>query len=246
MPRPADEGRHLVQLLEDLHRRAVVVGVGVRLVPVLVGHVVGGIALGHLERHRHGSVGALCTRRVDDLRAVHVEQLGALLRDVVGHHHLQRIALSPADHRQRDARVPGGGLEDRLPGTDQALLLGTLDHRPCHAVLDRAGRVVALELRVDPDAGLGGHALQLDERRVPDRLDDVAVPASARAVVEAGLEHCFRKCSASLLLREHGVLIGRRARRRTEAAADRTGVPDLVRDAGRDHDGAPGLTSRSS
>ena len=74
---------------------------------------------------------------------------------VVGHHDLERIALAPADHRQRDAGVAGGRLEDRLAGRDQALLLGALDHRAGDAVLDRAGRVVALELGVDAHAGLG-------------------------------------------------------------------------------------------
>ena len=66
----ADEGRDLVELVEDLDRRAVVVGERVGLVAVLVGHVVGG-SVGHLERHLDRPVGALGALRVDDLRPVH-------------------------------------------------------------------------------------------------------------------------------------------------------------------------------
>src|ERR671914_312938 len=48
---PGDEGRDLVELLEDLGRRAVVVRVRVRLVAVLVRHEVRGVRPGHVERH---------------------------------------------------------------------------------------------------------------------------------------------------------------------------------------------------
>ena len=63
------------------------------------------------------------------------------------------------------------------------------------SIIARAARslpspwVVALELGVDADAGLRAQALQLDQRRMPDGRDDVAVLASAGTVVEAGLEH---------------------------------------------------------
>ena len=62
------------------------------------------------------------------------------------------------------------------------------------AILDRAGRVVGLELGPDAHARLGREPLELDERRVADRLDDVAVATAARAVREP-LRHCFRKDS---------------------------------------------------
>ena len=115
---------------------------------------------------------------------------------VVRHHDLERVALARADHRERDAGVARGRLEDRLAGRDQAVLLGALDQRARDAVLDRAGRVVALELGVDAHAGLGAEATQLDERRVADRLDDVAVLSPARPVVEPWLQG-FRKCSTA-------------------------------------------------
>src|SRR6185503_12383431 len=172
----------LVQLLEQLRRRAVVVRERVRLIPVLVGHVVRSVLLGHLERELDRAVGALGALGVDDLGAVHLQELRALLRDVVGHDDLDRIALARADHRERDAGVPRGRLEDRLAGQDRSGLLGGLDQRPRDAVLDRAGRVMRLERGPDAYAGLWRKALELHERRVADRLHDVAITPAARAV----------------------------------------------------------------
>ena len=174
---------------------AVVVRARVRLVAVLVRHVVRGVLGRHLQRHRHGAVGAQVARRVDDLRAVHLQQLRALGRHVVGHDDLELVALARADHRQRDAGVARGRLEDRLAGADRALLLGVLDQRARDAVLDRARRVERLHLRPQADARLGREALELDERRVADRLDNVAVAAPAGTVPQF-LGHDFRKCSA--------------------------------------------------
>ncbi len=176
------ERRDLVELLEDLRRRAVVVRQRVRRVAVLVRHVVRGVLGGHLQRQLDGAVGALVARRVDDLRAVHLQQLRPLRRHVVGHDDLELVALVRADHRQRDAGVARGRLEDRLAGADRALLLGVLDQRARDAVLDRTGRVLGLELRPQAHAGLRRQALELHQRRVADRLDDVAVAAPAGTV----------------------------------------------------------------
>jgi hypothetical protein len=55
-------------------------------------------------------------------------------------------------------------------------LVGSSSSRPGSSspeasVLDGAGRVLALELRVEADAGMGREPRQLDERRVADRLE---------------------------------------------------------------------------
>ena len=192
---PGDERGHLVELLEDLERRAVVVRVagwpGCRTgracsTTASAPAISSAIATAPLEPCVAG--------RVDDLGAVHLQQLRALGRDVVGHDDLQRVALARADHRERDAGVARRRLEDRLAGRDRAPLLGVLDQRARDAVLDRAGRVVGLELGPDADARLGREPLELDQRRVADRLDDVAVATAAGAVSQL-LGHCFRKCS---------------------------------------------------
>ena len=44
------------------------------------------------------------------------------------------------------------------------------------AILDRARRVEHLELREDADVRVRAHPRDLDERRVPDRVEDVRVP----------------------------------------------------------------------
>ena len=91
--------------------------------------------------------------------------------------------------------LPEVGSRIVWPGRISALVLGVLDQRPSHPVLDRAGRVVGLELGPDPDARLRAQSLELDQRRVPDRLDDVAIPAPAGLVLKALDRHRFTKCS---------------------------------------------------
>ena len=191
---PGHEGGDLVELLEDLGRRAVVVRApgwpGCRTgracsSDASAAAISSAISTAPLEPWSPG--------RVDDLGAVHLQQLRALGRDVLGHDDLQRVALARADHRQRDAGVAGGRLEDRLARADQALLLGVLDQRARDAVLDRARRVARLELGPDADAGLGRQALELDQRRVADRLDDVAVAPAARPVLERRQDATLQK-----------------------------------------------------
>ena len=193
VPRPPTKAVTSLELVEDLRRRALVVGARVRLVAVLVGHVVGGVAVGHLQRQLDRAVRALRALRVDDLGPVHLQQLGPLLGDVVGHHHLQRIALARADHRQRDPGVARGRLEDRLAGLDRAPLLGVLDHVLGDPVLDRAGRVAALELRPDAHAGLRRKARQFDERRVADRLEHILEVPAARTIEKRLFKHRLQR-----------------------------------------------------
>ena len=154
-----DERADLVELLEDLERRAVVVRVagwpGCRTGRACSSEE---SAAAMSSASSTAPLEPLAALRVDDLGAVHAQQLGALGRDVVGHHDLQRVALVGADHRQRDAGVARGRLEDRLARADRALVLGVLDQRARDAVLDRAGRVARLELGPDPHARLRARA----------------------------------------------------------------------------------------
>src|SRR6185437_9744554 len=69
---------------------------------------------------------------------------------------------------ERDAGVAAGGLEDAAAGLELARRLGRLDHREGHAVLDRAGRVLLLELREDAHVRVRRHPRQLDQRRIAD------------------------------------------------------------------------------
>src|SRR6185312_12458608 len=76
-----------------------------------------------------------------------------------------------------------------------AFLLGVLDQGARNAVLDRARGVVRLELGPQVHARLGRQPRQLDQRRVPDRLDDVAIPAPAGAVPQPLRRHYFTEYS---------------------------------------------------
>ena len=90
--------------------------------------------------------------------------------------------------------LPDVGSRIVWPGAIAPARLGVLDHRARDAILDRAGRVARLELGPDAHAGLGRQPLELDQRRVPDRLDDVAVAPPAGLVLQAR-GHYFTKYS---------------------------------------------------
>jgi hypothetical protein len=121
----------------------------VRRVRVLKRHEVLRLALGEVERHPHGAIGALVAGRGEDLRAEQAQQPLPLLRRVLRHDARERIALELGDERERDAGVAARRLEQLASGLELAGCLRRLDHRLRDAVLDRAGRVLALELRVE-------------------------------------------------------------------------------------------------
>src|SRR5439155_24533298 len=68
----------------------------------------------------------------------------------------------------------------RLIGREETVRLAALDHELRGAVLRRAGRVVAFELGVEPDARPRAEGRHLDQRRVADGVDDVGVNAPGR------------------------------------------------------------------
>ena len=82
----------------------------------------------------------------------------------------ERVALELRNERERDAGVAARRLEQLATGLELARSLCRLDHRLRDAVLDRAGRVLALELCVDAHVA---DRTQLDERRVADQAEDV-------------------------------------------------------------------------
>ena len=135
--------------------------------------------------------------RLDDLGAVEPQQAAPLVGRVLRQHARQRVALQLRDERERDAGVAARRLEQPPAGLELARGLRRLDHRLRDAVLDRAGRVLALELRVDAHRP-GREAGQLDERRVPDEVEEARSGRLAPAghggqenhggAVDAGLE----------------------------------------------------------
>jgi hypothetical protein len=103
--------------------------------------------------------------------AIGQHQAPALDAHAVGHDQDQRVALDRRHHRQADAGVARGRLDDGATGFQQAARLGVLDHGQRDAVLDRTARVGALGL--DPDFGRAEQALHADVRRAADGGEDV-------------------------------------------------------------------------
>ena len=118
----------------------------------------------HLHREVARELHAAGLRREHELRAVRAHRLPALDRQVVRHHEDHPVALHRGHHRQRDSGIAGRGLDQRVAGPDVAALLGLDDHRQRRTVLDRPGRIVALELAEDdvgrrrPESAAAGRA----------------------------------------------------------------------------------------
>jgi hypothetical protein len=159
----------------DLGARALVVGPRVGLVGVLVEEHPLRVLVGQRLRPAHRPVGPLLARAEDDLGAPHLEGQAALDRHVLRHDDLDRVAAGAGDHGQGDAGVAGRRLDDRPAGGQRAVGLGLLDHRPGDAVLDRPGRVLALQLGEDADLGVGAQPADVDHRRVADEVEDGGV-----------------------------------------------------------------------
>ena len=167
VPRPATSASTLVEVGRDLRAGALVVRVDVRLVRVLEEHHVPVVARDDLLGEPHRAVRAQLARRLDHRRAVELEQLSPLGRRVRRHDARQLQAAQLRDERERDAGVAARRLEQLLAGCE----LRRIDHRQRDAILDRAGRVLPLELRVDP-AALRLQVRQLDEGGVADELEE--------------------------------------------------------------------------
>src|SRR5271170_1353094 len=82
------------------------------------------------------------------------------------------IAHRIADEGKPDAGVACRALDDDSAGLELTLLHRVLDNEQCGAVLHRLTGIHELGLAENGAAGRGRDALELDQRRVADRLDD--------------------------------------------------------------------------
>src|SRR5437667_101671 len=94
----------------------------------------------------------------------------ALDAHVVGHRQDQPVASHRGRHRQPDAGVAAGRLDDRGAGLEHAPPLGVLEHRDGDAVLDAPTGIERLELRHHGRAARLGQPIESDHRRVADQL----------------------------------------------------------------------------
>ncbi len=178
-------------LLPDLRRGDVVVRLRVRHVRVLVGLEAARDLLG--EPRRHGVVALRRVvvdggRRDHDLRAVRAQHRDLLLAHLVRHHEDAAVALPGCRDREADAGVAGGRLDDRSARLQLPVALGGLDHREADPVLHRAAGVEELELREDPRAARRRQAVEPDDRRAADEVEDRRVVAGHPG---RSLDHSF-------------------------------------------------------
>ena len=82
-----------------------------------------------------------------DLRAERADDAFAFERDLVRHDELRQVATDRTDHRERDAGVAAGRIEDDRAVAEAPLLLGGDDHPQGGPVLDAAARIRRLDLR---------------------------------------------------------------------------------------------------
>jgi len=129
----------------------------------------GGDAVGRFDGSNH----ALLAGREDQLRAECAQNLAPLLAHRLRHGDDQVVAALGADHRQGDASVAAGRLDDERIRADVPLAFGGLDHGQADTVFDALGRIGVFELSQDGRRGVLGDAVEAHQRRVADKLGDV-------------------------------------------------------------------------
>ena len=133
------------------------------------------------------SAHALAAGREHQLGTEQGQQRAAFQRHGLGHGQDDLVALGGGDEGQRDPGVAGGRFDDGGARLEHAATFSLLDHGHADAVLHGSERVeeLALEqyLRGRIHAQTGGNAVQADERRAPDGLDDVVVDAAHKRKV---------------------------------------------------------------
>jgi hypothetical protein len=122
------------------------------------------VGVGVVGRHRGG--------RDHDLGAVGREHVALVLADLVGEHEHAAVAALLGDEREADAGVAGGRLDDGAARLQLPVALGRVDDARGDAVLGAAARVQVLDLHQHGRRDALDHPVQLDERGVPDEVED--------------------------------------------------------------------------
>jgi len=89
---------------------------------------------------------------------------------LVGHDEHHAVALDAGDQRQAQAGVAGRRFDDHAAGLEAAVGLGLFDHGAADPVLDRAARILRLELE-EQLARPGIHAGDFHQRGVSDERE---------------------------------------------------------------------------
>jgi hypothetical protein len=115
------------------------------------------------------------SRRLHQLGAAQPQEVLLLLALGLGDHDDGAIAAGARHDRKSDPGIARGRLDHQATRLQRAALLGLQDHPFAGAILHRLARIHEFGLAENGAAGQFGCALQFDQRRVADRLDDVFV-----------------------------------------------------------------------
>ena len=166
-------------LLPDFRSRGLRMEFAVREVLELVGpERAAGILLVHCRgdaaRRVHKVLRVLVRHRRDQahLGAVRPQRLDLGAALVIRHDDNAAITQRAANQRQADARVARRALDDGAAGLQITAGFGGPDHAERGAVLDRAARIHEFGFAEYFAAGLIRQAIQPDQRRVADAVDD--------------------------------------------------------------------------
>ena len=147
--------------------------------------VIGGMALAHVGAGHH------------DFGPHRLEMEHLLAAHLVRNDQDEAVALERRDERKAEAGIARGRLHQRAAGPQPAVALERGDHGERRAILDRAARVLSLQLdeqaassRVEPG--------DLDQRRIADQLDQ---PAGDMLVAERMRGGAHGRASA--MMRSH-------------------------------------------
>ena len=131
--------------------------------PAFVAHPVGGV-----DRRFHAA-GLRCQH---DFRAKGVHDLAPLHAHMFRHHQHHFVAAHRRRHRQGDAGIAAGCLDQGVARFDLAARFRPPDHEQRRPILDRASRVVAFQFDQHDVAGIAWQSFQLNQRRIADKFLD--------------------------------------------------------------------------
>jgi hypothetical protein len=124
------------------------VGVGIVQIVELIQHLALPLIL-HVQRQVTRPFHAHFPADQDQLGPVGAHRRLAFQTHVFRHQQRQSVAFQRRDHRQRNAGIAAGGLNQPVTGFYLTAQFRLLDHRQRGAVLHRARRIIAFQL--DPN-----------------------------------------------------------------------------------------------
>ena len=113
------------------------------------------------------------TRGDDHLGPVGAQDVTLLLAHLIGHSEDAAVALDGRGDREAHPSVAAGGFDDGAPRLEQSARLGILQHAQGRTILDRLPRIEKLDLGQDQARHSLSDPVQLNQRCMTDRLQQV-------------------------------------------------------------------------